>query len=220
MSATFPILTFHGIGPAPRALESGEARYWITRDAWREFVGRMRLAPTLKITFDDGNSSDCLFAADDLAAAGLSATFFVVADRLDTPHFLSVSDIRRLLGMGMSIGSHGAAHVAWKGLTDGELRREAPEAKDRIEQALGSPITDAACPFGAYDRRSLAALRNAGFQRVLTSDGGWAISGQWVQPRTSLRAEHAIADLERLLNRPSPLSEASRRVKGMVKRWV
>lgn len=220
MSKTFPILTFHGIGPAPRALESGEARYWITRDAWREFVGRMRLAPMPEITFDDGNCSDSLFAADDLAAAGLTATFFVVADRLDTPHFLSVSDVRRLRGMGMRIGSHGAAHIAWKGLTDGELRREAPEAKDRIEQALGSPITEAACPFGAYDRRSLTALRSAGFQRVLTSDGGWATSGRWVQPRTSLRADHAIPDLELLLEKPSPLSQISRRVKGMVKRWA
>lgn len=220
MSGLHPILTFHGIGPSLRALADGEDRYWITRDAWRSFLDCTRHASSLEITFDDGNLSDLTIAAPDLAAAGLRATFFVVADRLDAAHFLSVKDLRQLRGMGMRIGSHGAAHRPWKDLSDADLRREIPDAKDRIEQALGAAVDDAACPFGAYDRRSLAALRRAGFRRVCTSDGGWANQASVVQPRTSVRADHTVADLDHAMERPKFLPGASRRLKGLVKRWV
>jgi hypothetical protein len=42
-------------------------------------------------------------------------------------------------------------------------------------------------PFGAYDRRVLARLRQAGATRVYTSDGGGTRRDDWLQARTELR---------------------------------
>jgi hypothetical protein len=47
------------------------------------------------------------------------------------------------------------------------------EAEICVERQRFIEILDdaAACPFGAYDRRTLRALRHAGFKRVYASDG-------------------------------------------------
>ncbi len=55
-------------------------------------------------------------------------------------------------------------------LDDHDLKQELVEAKDRLEQMICKPITEAACPWGGYDRRVLAVLRRSNYQRVFTSD--------------------------------------------------
>ena len=82
------ILNFHGIGVPSRALEPGEDRFWISRDAYRAILDAVVAAngvPSVSITFDDGNLSDIAIGAPELAARGLTATFFVLAGRLGTP---------------------------------------------------------------------------------------------------------------------------------------
>jgi peptidoglycan/xylan/chitin deacetylase (PgdA/CDA1 family) len=141
--------------------------------------------PDVVITFDDGNRSDLEIGVPALRARGLSATFFVVAGRLGTPGFLSGEDVRTLLAEGMAVGCHGMRHRPWRGLDDAALEEELVTAKAQIESAAGGPVTLAACPFGAYDRRSLRALRRAGYERVYTSDRGPARPEEWLQARTT-----------------------------------
>ncbi len=47
-------------------------------------------------------------------------------------------------------------------------------------------VTQAACPFGAYDRRVLRSLRGYGYERVFTSDGGRLRADRWLQARNSV----------------------------------
>jgi hypothetical protein len=82
------------------------------------------------------------------------------------------------------------------------------------------PVTRAACPFGAYDRRVLGALRSNGYQWVFTGDGGPARPDRWLQARTSLNKDHTAADVERMLSADTPALTSLRvQAKSLAKRW-
>jgi peptidoglycan/xylan/chitin deacetylase (PgdA/CDA1 family) len=192
-------LTFHGIGTPARALEPGEGAYWVGESPFLRMLDVLRDVPEIEITFDDGNTSDLEIAARALEERGMRATFFIVAGRLGAPHFLDAGGVRTLGAMGMGLGVHGMTHVPWRRLNKAGLDREIAESKVVLESVTQRELTEAACPFGQYDRRALCALRAAGFRRVMTSDGGSAAPGAWLQPRTSIRAEDSEISLVRVI---------------------
>jgi peptidoglycan/xylan/chitin deacetylase (PgdA/CDA1 family) len=191
MSTPVLNLTFHGIGEPPATVDVAE------RDVWL---------------------SEADFAAS-LRERGISATFFVVAGRLDEPGYLAAGDLRTLREEGMTIGLHGMHHQRWRGLSDDDLDEEISVARRRLEGAAGGPLDAAACPFGAYDRRVLFRLRRAGFAAVFTSDGGWASRGAWLQPRNTLRAGDGAAAVTTIAAADGLASRSKRKGKTLVKRW-
>jgi peptidoglycan/xylan/chitin deacetylase (PgdA/CDA1 family) len=207
-------LTFHGIGEPPRPLDEGEANVWVTRDQFLALLDSVRGAKDVRITFDDGNGSDLEQALPALRERGLGATFFVVAGRLGEPAFLDEHGIRALAAAGMEIGCHGMRHRPWRGLDADALREELVEAKGILEAVVERPVTEAACPFGSYDRRVLKTLRSAGYRRAYTSDRGTTRPGDFVQARTSV-GPGDDADLLERISAPS----LPRRAKLAVKRW-
>jgi peptidoglycan/xylan/chitin deacetylase (PgdA/CDA1 family) len=192
-------VNFHGVGEPTRALEPGEDQVWMTTDRFREALDVVAQSDGAEITFDDGNESDVAIALPELRSRGLRATFFLVVERIGRPGFLSSGDVRALAAHRMSIGSHGMRHVPWRGLDGADLERELAGSRRALEESLGSPVDEAACPFGAYDRRVLRAARAAGYRRVLSSDGGSARRGAWLQPRTSLGPAHDRDAIRRVL---------------------
>jgi peptidoglycan/xylan/chitin deacetylase (PgdA/CDA1 family) len=127
-------------------------------------------------------------ALPELRHRGLAARFFVVADRLDSPGYLTGDEMRELSDAGMAIGSHGFHHSSWRRLGDGELGDDLERARSTLESVLARPVTEASCPFGEYDRRVLRQLRRLGHERVYTSDGGRARAGAWLQARNTVTA--------------------------------
>jgi peptidoglycan/xylan/chitin deacetylase (PgdA/CDA1 family) len=217
---TATTVTFHGIGAPARAFEDGEASVWVDRGRFAALLDVLAERPGVRITFDDGNASDVEHALPALLHRGLRATFFVVAGRLGRRGFLGEDDVRALAGAGMTVGSHGMRHRPWRGLDPAALHEEVVVARLALEDVVGAPVLEAACPFGAYDRSSLHALRRRGFRRVFTSDGGAAAADAWLQPRTSVHEdetpERLLAALE---GRPSAAAAALRGAKLAVKRW-
>lgn len=196
------ILNFHGIGKPGRALEPGEDRFWISRDAYRRILDAVAAragGPDVAITFDDGNLSDLEIGAPELEARGLTATFFVLAGRLDSRGSLSTADLGTLLAAGHRIGLHGHDHVDWRGLDAGGRVREFDTARAVLAVATGAPIDQAAIPFGRYDRGVLAALRVRGFEAVHTSDRGLVRGTPWLRPRTCVRGDMDAAAIEAAL---------------------
>jgi peptidoglycan/xylan/chitin deacetylase (PgdA/CDA1 family) len=213
-------LTFHGVGTTPRSLDPGEDAVWVEEDMFLHTLDTVAGRLDVRITFDDGNASDVAVALPQLLERGLYATFFVVAGRIDQPGFLSAGDISELAAAGMQIGNHGMRHRPWRHLTASELDEEVVAARHSIEQVVGTPVTHAAVPFGAYDRHVLGALRRAGYDRVFTSDGGRACRDSWLQQRTSLRKQDGPDDLARILSTHArPKEVAIRQAKVAVKRW-
>jgi peptidoglycan/xylan/chitin deacetylase (PgdA/CDA1 family) len=213
-------LTFHGVGPQTRPIEAGEDRVWVSTGQFEAILDAVAVRDDVAIMFDDGNVSDVHEALPALLERGLRATFFVVAGRLCAPDFLDEDDVRLLADRGMTIGSHGMRHRSWRNLDDRELHEELGEARRRLEDVVRRPVTHAACPFGAYDRRVLSSLRRYGYERAFTSDGGPTRPGQWLQARTSLSKGHGPADVERMLARDTQaLTSFQVRAKSAVKRW-
>lgn len=208
------VLCLHGIGTPQRALEPGEAPYWISEDLFRETLDRVATLGKqvdVRFTFDDGNASDVEIGAPALARAGHVAEMFLLTDRIGTSGSVGLDGIVDLLRLGHRIGSHGAAHRDWTGLSPDDTVREIEEPKRFLDELAGRPVEAVAIPFGRYNRTVLDRLRAAGFTRVYSSDGGPWRPGQYPIPRTSLTGGMTGADIERILLGPEPLKRHLRR---------
>jgi peptidoglycan/xylan/chitin deacetylase (PgdA/CDA1 family) len=215
-------LTVHGIGPAPRPLDPDEDGTWVGTDQFERVLDAVAGRGDVVITFDDGNASDVEIALPRLVERNLTAEFFLPAGLLCQPGRLDHEGVRELLRAGMSIGSHGWAHINWRGLDDRQAKREMVEAHQVLDELTGHRVSRVAVPFGAYDRHVLRRLRQARVTRVYTSDGGRARPGSWLQPRNSLRRDLDAAWINRVLNGVPPLpvrakklaARAIKRVRG------
>lgn len=182
-----------------RPMDQGERDCWLDSDFFEAVLDLVIKHPHVRITVDDGNVSDFTHIVPALLRRGLSADFFICAGRLDEPFFVNPDQVREMRRAGMEIGSHGVAHVSWRDLSPRLLRDELESSRRELGQVCGVPVVEAACPFGAYDRRVLSELRRAGYQRVFTSDGGRATQGAWIQPRTTVTRLMSIGDVEKIV---------------------
>lgn len=214
-------LCFHGVGKPGRVLEPDEELYWVMVEQFEEMIEVVARHASARVTFDDGNVSDASVVLPVLAHHGLTASFFLIADRIGQPGSVARADVVTLIDAGMKVGLHGMHHVAWRDMDGMSMRDELDDATVRLQEVAGHPIGQAACPFGAYDRRTLAALRRRGFQRVYTVDGGSAEPEAWLQSRYAVLASDTAASIERVIRSPdSPgYRSAARKVRCLAKRW-
>lgn len=216
--ATVTNVCFHGIGTPDRDLEPGEASYWIGRDSFLGVLDELVDHPEVRISFDDGNASDIEIALPALVERGLTATFFVLAGRLEGRGSLAADHVRELRRAGMRVGSHGMEHRSWRAMSPAESRVELVEARTVLTEVVGERVVDAALPLGLYDRRLLADLRRHGYQRVYTSDRDRAGERAWLQPRYSVvSTDTAESVRSAVLDRPGIAHRAERRLARTVK---
>nr|WP_269778607.1 polysaccharide deacetylase family protein [Microlunatus antarcticus] len=168
------------------------------------------------MSFDDSNASDIEIGLDGLVRHGLTASFFVIAARLDRPGSLSAEQVRELRDHGMAVGSHGMDHVPWRALSDAAQQRELEQARQVLAEVVGAPVTEAALPLGQYDRRTLTRLQQLGYTHVHTSDRRSSKPSAWLQHRFSLRSDDTVDSLHAIL-RGEPLA---RRLVGRLKGGV
>lgn len=210
---------FHGIGTPRRVLEPGEDSYWISRDTFLGVLDQVVGRDDVRLSFDDGNDSDVDIALPALLERGLTATFFVVAGRLDQPGSLGSDDVRHLRDAGMTIGNHGMTHRPWRGLDAARRQEELVTSREVLEHVTGSRVHDAALPLGRYDRDVLEALKPLSYRSVQTSDRRWARTDRWLQPRYSIRRGDTVRSVEReVLQRPALPLRARSALVGTVKR--
>lgn len=201
---------FHGVGVPDSGIDPETAEYFVSRDVFLTILDELAERPEVDLTFDDGYASDVDVALPALAERGLSARFFPLAGRLGTPGHVDTAGVRALADAGMTIGSHGMRHRSWRGMDARAEDEELTQARSVIADAAGAPITSVACPFGDYDRRVLAALRGHGYTQVFTSDRRRARTGDWLQPRYSVRSHDSVATVRHDILTRRPLSEKLR----------
>jgi peptidoglycan/xylan/chitin deacetylase (PgdA/CDA1 family) len=212
-------LTVHGVGTPDRALDPGEDTMWVSVDQFERVLDAVAGRADLRLTFDDGNSSDLTIALPRLRERGLHAEFFVLAGLLGAPGRLDHDGVRALHAAGMAVGSHGWSHRDWRRLDEQEAHEELVEANRVLENLVGVPVSRVAIPFGSYDRHVLRRLRHVNATRVYSSDGGRARSDSWLQARTSLRHDLDAAWVSRLLAPSAPAQRARELATRTVKRW-
>jgi peptidoglycan/xylan/chitin deacetylase (PgdA/CDA1 family) len=143
---------------------------------------------TVAVTFDDGYHSVLDLAFPILERVGFPATVFVptnfpdhdgpmtwpgIDHWLGGPHedelrCLSWPQLRSLAEAGWEIGAHSRSHPYLTRLTDGELEHELRGSREVCESRLDRPCRSLAYPYGDFDERVLAAVRDAGFQTAVT----------------------------------------------------
>jgi peptidoglycan/xylan/chitin deacetylase (PgdA/CDA1 family) len=140
---------------------------------------------TVAITFDDGYA-DNLAACEELQKRGMRATWFIVAgsigkapawpaDGRPSGRLLNSAELREMLAMGMEMGSHSVNHVRLTEVDDTQLHQELQVSRTALQDLLGKAVTSFAYPFGAWDARCAAAVRQAGYTSACTTRTGWAL---------------------------------------------
>jgi peptidoglycan/xylan/chitin deacetylase (PgdA/CDA1 family) len=213
------VLNFHAIGVPGRELIAGEENVCVSSERFIEILDAVAERDNVELTFDDGNCSDIDEVLPALQERDMHAHFFVCPALFGAEGYVDESDVRELRDAGMLVGSHGMDHVDWRNLSGPGLEREVVHAKRLLEEAIDEPVVAAACPFGAYDRRSLNALREAGFERVYTSDGGPAGAGDWLVARNTVSSWDSAESIESMLDSANGGVPLGHRVRRLVKQW-
>ena len=214
-------INFHGIGEPARKLERGETPYWISETQYCAVLDQIVVSPyrdRVRITFDDSNLSDLTIGLPALVARGLTARFFVLTGRIGQPGSLRQQDILAIQMAGMTIGSHGVNHVVWSRADSSVLQDETIGSRSALQDVTGTPIDEAAIPFGAWNGRVLRALRKAGYSTVWSSDGGTCRDGAFLRPRSSVRGDMGEEDVARLLSGVMPAGKHLRRSAGQIRK--
>lgn len=118
------------------------------------------------LTYDDGPTpgvTEGLLPV--LAAAGATATFFVLLTRLRG----SLGLLREMLAAGHEVGLHGPDHRRLTSLEPDVLPGRFRDAKAELEDLTGVPVRWSRPPYGAQDGASWSAALSAGLTPVLWS---------------------------------------------------
>ncbi len=136
-----------------------------------------RPAPrSVAITFDDAYQDFHEHALGVLSDLRLPAAVFAVAghvggtndwDRANgepVRRLLDWPQLRDLAAAGIEVGSHSSTHPDLRGVSDRQLLEECRASRERLEDGLGRPVRYFAYPFGRWDERVKAAVREAGYE--------------------------------------------------------
>lgn len=200
------VLLYHDVTPAGQDDLSGfpgpgAARYKLDPDEFRAHLDAIQCAapmppatcaihgPTSKrawmLTFDDGGASSVHPIADMLEERGW---FFITTDRLDTPGFLTRSQLQDLYRRGHLIGSHSCSHPLRLSHCSPETQlTEWRDSRLELESILGCSITTASVPGGFSSTGVAESAAKAGIRLLFTSEpmtspqqsGGCTIQGRF-----------------------------------------
>jgi len=154
------------------------------------------------VSFDDGHISNYDLALPLLEKYGVRSIFFITTEWMGAQDRMSEQQLRGLLVQSHQIGSHTCSHVFLPYCSDVKLFNELYSSRRKLEDVLGSAVTDVSLPYGRWDHRVLRACLKAGYSQVYTSDPwlspvtreGIAVAG-----RLTLRNSVDAAQLRRLL---------------------
>ena len=197
MTTRVVALTFHdvvGEGDGAHAPRDGEAFYRIRAvelDAllsqlrhlgyqtvssrvfrgWQQGQGTLP-ERTVVLTFDDGYASHVDVVASLLLRHRFSGTFFITTDLVGRPGYLTWEQLRKLVFLGMEIGSHGVSHRPLTSLAPRQLQEKLAASKRILEERLGIPVRALAAPGGFWNGAVAEAAKQAGYDAVWISTIG------------------------------------------------
>ena len=151
-----------------------------------EALGQPRARQMASITFDDGYHDFSELAVPVLKRLGLHATLFVPAGKVGGHNdwdegqrprrfILDEAGLESLDPTVVEIGAHGWTHCRVAGLSPEDLKRETVQARQRLEEIVGTPVSLFAYPYGQLDDFDLAAERavqEAGFEAACSTHFG------------------------------------------------
>ncbi|MBE6063391.1 MAG: polysaccharide deacetylase family protein [Clostridium butyricum] len=129
---------------------------------------------SILITFDDGYMDNYYNAYPILKELNMKATIFCITSKLDGSYYLSEDAIKEMSQNNIDIESHTVTHTHLNKLTYDEQIKELSESKSKLESIVGKKITAIAFPFGDYNKNSIDAAKNCGYNLAFTTNKGFA----------------------------------------------
>jgi peptidoglycan/xylan/chitin deacetylase (PgdA/CDA1 family) len=163
---------------------------------------RWRLPPSLDgrprcaVTFDDGPSPGTAEILDVLRAAGVRATFFVVARNAERYPDL----VRRAAAEGHTIGIHGTTHRTLSFASAADAEREIGGAISRLVTLGVTPAPLYRAPHGRKSPATLRVLRRLGLQPWAWSRGLYDTRGPLPEQLVERAARYARPRMVLLLH--------------------
>ena len=144
------------------------------RDQGRDVERDLRKDPAVHasvvLTFDDG-TVDHARAAELMAEQGIRGVFFVSTERLDTPGYLSRSEVVALHEAGHVIGAHAHRHRPLATLADTEVDEEVQRSTELLADIVGAPVDVFAPPGGWNTLAWRTPTQHPASRRVDRCDG-------------------------------------------------
>lgn len=209
------VLNFHGVGPITRKIDEGELDCWIETDFLKRVLDLSLKREGIALTVDDGNQSDVRYILPELVSRRLKATFFLCTGKIGQDTYLDSDDVKELISHGMRIGNHGRDHRPWFHMSREDYNSEVVCSRQDLEQRFSVDVTEAACPFGAYDRQALKTLKRARYAKVYTSDMGCTSKNAWLSPRNTVRRSMNLDQIQQILDRRPPYGSSFKRTVKM-----
>ena len=139
--------------------------------AWQQ--GETQLPErTVVLTFDDGYASHFEVVVPLLLRYHFSGTFFIAPSLVGKPGYVTWEQLRKLVFLGMEIGSHGLSHEPLTSLSSEEMQRELAESKRLLETQLGITVNAIAAPRGFWNRAVADAVQQTGYEAAWVSTIG------------------------------------------------
>lgn len=185
------------------------------------------------ITFDDGYQNNLLHALPVLQKYGFSSTCYAVSslagktNRWDATEpqsgvtakpLMTAPEMREWIAGGQEIGSHTLHHVNLKNVDDALARVEIEDSKKELEAMTGKPCEHFCYPYGQYDARHVALVKEAGYATATTTAHGTANSrnDRLELPRIGVMKNTNLFQVGRNIVRPCAVGEMSRSDRGVV----
>ena len=217
-STIVPILIFHSTRPYIESDTPAVRRYIATPETLEQELMYLRDSGYVSITFDDlvGHitrdaplpprpvilsfdddwESQYTYAFPLLEKFGFTATFYIWTAVVGREHHMTWDKIRTLSKAGMQIGCHTITHpFLTRVKNDESLRHEIFGARNLIEERVGVPVTTFAYPFGQYNERVAAMMKEAGFTSARSTWPGVLHSQEGLFSLTGLLQTESAQDL-------------------------
>ena len=144
-------------------------------------AGRVRGRGFVAITFDDAYRNVLELAQPILKRHGLPATVFAPTAYLGAQNtwiepttcdvdIMDMDELRQLESRGISIESHGHAHIDFSEATDEQAREDIARSKEILSAGLSKEIRHLAFPYGRSSARSRAVARELGLAAAYSID--------------------------------------------------
>lgn len=160
-----------------------------------ELLVGLPLERVIAVTFDDGWESDYLVALSALQEAEMRGTFFVVTDWIGKDKYITASQLREMVALGMDIQVHGKTHRFLTDLPDQALRTELHEAKTCLEDIVGKEALVLSYPGGRGDARVRRIARDLGYRCFFSSRPGWFTGPEHEIPRMVVHSQTQLRDV-------------------------
>jgi len=142
------------------------------------------------VTFDDGFEDLRSTALPELSKRKIPCAIFAIAGALGKVpdwtggrggsgcehRLMTAAQLRQTSSDLVLIGSHTVTHPRLPRIDAAEARREVFESRSMLETLIGRPIQMFSFPYGAFNEALLEVCREAGYERVFTTQPDCAFS--------------------------------------------